>query len=578
MVTLDIELLTGRYHATPWGRGVNEGAVEWPPSPWRLLRALLATWHRLGREEPEATVRQLLAQLSAEPPTFELPPAAVAHTRHYLPLYGMKKNTGTNDTRKVLDAFVHADDPPSAEARSAGGAGSAAARPVIRVSWPNVQLIADEADALVTLADGLAYLGRAEGWVAATAYTTAPPPLAYPSMDVVQPVQPGEPVSGELVDVLCPASAPDFAAWRTQSIEAAVVAARAQAAAGKEKAAVNKAKKAMAKVLPADHFAALHAETADLQKQGWSAPPGAKQVAYERPRDCLHTARVYQRPRPAPELPTCARFVLDSAVPPRITGAVRLGERIHAELVRLSGGAPVFTGCAPRAADGTAGAPLSGHRHAYVLPETRARSGGMPGAVDGVVIYAEMGFDERAQLALQQLGTLGRRSGHDWQLALEVLGSADEVAARGHGGKGAWALQQGQRWRSVTPFVPTRGVKRRRNGKPRVEAASGLILGSPEHDLRRLAQLAGLPEIVGLRFLDDTRLGGRRVDDLRPGGKRVSWLDFQTRRPPHKANHGARGAGRGYGFELVFAKPVAGPLALGFGAHLGLGLFEPVGD
>jgi len=27
----------GRYHANPWGRHVNEGAVELPPSPWRPL-------------------------------------------------------------------------------------------------------------------------------------------------------------------------------------------------------------------------------------------------------------------------------------------------------------------------------------------------------------------------------------------------------------------------------------------------------------------------------------------------------------------------------------------------------------
>ena len=27
----------GQYHATPWGRHVNEGAVEWPPSPWLMI-------------------------------------------------------------------------------------------------------------------------------------------------------------------------------------------------------------------------------------------------------------------------------------------------------------------------------------------------------------------------------------------------------------------------------------------------------------------------------------------------------------------------------------------------------------
>src|SRR5437867_3663314 len=38
-----------RYHATPWGHHVNEGLIEWPPSPWRLLRALLATGYtKLG--------------------------------------------------------------------------------------------------------------------------------------------------------------------------------------------------------------------------------------------------------------------------------------------------------------------------------------------------------------------------------------------------------------------------------------------------------------------------------------------------------------------------------------------------
>lgn len=31
-----------------------------------------------------------------------------------------------------------------------------------------------------------------------------------------------------------------------------------------------------------------------------------------------------------------------------------------------------------------------------------------------------------------------------------------------------------------------------------------------------------------------------------------------------------------YGFEIEFAEPVCGPIALGFGCHFGLGLFLPV--
>ena len=38
-ITIKLTFPGGRYHATPWGRHVNEGVPEWPPSPWRLLRA-----------------------------------------------------------------------------------------------------------------------------------------------------------------------------------------------------------------------------------------------------------------------------------------------------------------------------------------------------------------------------------------------------------------------------------------------------------------------------------------------------------------------------------------------------------
>jgi CRISPR-associated protein Csb2 len=50
----------------------------------------------------------------------------------------------------------------------------------------------------------------------------------------------------------------------------------------------------------------------------------------------------------------------------------------------------------------------------------------------------------------------------------------------------------------------------------------------------------------------------------------VRWLEFQTRRLKGREGYGLAG------FELEFAEETAGPLALGFGCHFGLGLFEPV--
>jgi CRISPR-associated protein Csb2 len=42
---IEVELTAGRYHAHPWGVSqYGIGEPEWPPSPWRLLRALAAAW------------------------------------------------------------------------------------------------------------------------------------------------------------------------------------------------------------------------------------------------------------------------------------------------------------------------------------------------------------------------------------------------------------------------------------------------------------------------------------------------------------------------------------------------------
>jgi CRISPR-associated protein Csb2 len=41
-LSITIRFLTGRAHLHPWQTHHSEGRVEWPPSPWRLLRALVA--------------------------------------------------------------------------------------------------------------------------------------------------------------------------------------------------------------------------------------------------------------------------------------------------------------------------------------------------------------------------------------------------------------------------------------------------------------------------------------------------------------------------------------------------------
>jgi CRISPR-associated protein Csb2 len=128
-VTLKLTFPAGRYHATPWGRHVNEGMPEWPPSPWRLLRALIAVWRRTCPDlMSESQVRHLVEPL-LRPPLFRLPASRVAHTRHYMPW----EKKGPADRTLVFDTFVAVgrDDP-------------------LFIGWPAAGLSSGDRDALTS--------------------------------------------------------------------------------------------------------------------------------------------------------------------------------------------------------------------------------------------------------------------------------------------------------------------------------------------------------------------------------------------------------------------------------------------
>src|SRR5660398_298759 len=104
MPTIAFRFIAGRYHATPWGRHVNEADVEWPPAPWRILRALIATWHRKADQEafPDPLLESLVHKLAAVAPSYSLPPATLAHTRHYMPVRKGKADKPV----LIFDAFA----------------------------------------------------------------------------------------------------------------------------------------------------------------------------------------------------------------------------------------------------------------------------------------------------------------------------------------------------------------------------------------------------------------------------------------------------------------------------------------
>jgi CRISPR-associated protein Csb2 len=139
LLVLEVRFLTGRYHATPWDRHANEGAVEWPPSSWRLMRALVSSWKRTCHEVRGEEVQSLLSRLAGAAPAYCLPPSTQAHVRHYVPV--------GEERRILLDAFVVVDR----------------AAPVAFV-WPSLELEGEEETLLDELLRGVGYLGRSQSW------------------------------------------------------------------------------------------------------------------------------------------------------------------------------------------------------------------------------------------------------------------------------------------------------------------------------------------------------------------------------------------------------------------------------
>ena len=91
---VQVNLLSGRYHAHPWGEAQHAMAgPEWPPSPWRLLRGLAAAWFDANPPPVAETDRDDLLQAlgRASPPTLWLPPVSFAEIPYYQPIVDESK-------------------------------------------------------------------------------------------------------------------------------------------------------------------------------------------------------------------------------------------------------------------------------------------------------------------------------------------------------------------------------------------------------------------------------------------------------------------------------------------------------
>lgn len=531
-VTVTLSFPGGRFHATPWGHHVNEALPEWPPSPWRFLRAIVAVWKRkLSKRLTRTAVEPVLAELAKSRPGFYLPPATLGHTRHYMPL----NSTDESKRTKVFDAFVSL--PPDAD---------------VVFHWADASLTDEERQTLSLLLSQLGYFGRAESWCAARLLTE----FDATRLNCV----PGSAACKESVRVL----AADPESWNGWSFTDR-------------------------KIVSPDPKWNLLAETADLHLERWSDPPGSKWVTYSRPTDCFAPR---QTPRPvspgdAKTAFVVARFVLDVSEGrrplPLVTETLPLAEEVRRQLgreygrvVRGRNRGVEFAKDDPRLfspilhGKDENGDPARSHDHAFYLPSDEDRDG----RIDHVTVYATGRFSRDDVAALDRLrsisfgkegeadaddsGTQRRRTTH--RLLLTGLLDRKESAR-------TFAFGPAADWVSATPYIAFRHLKR--SGKKRdsrefipAEAMPEFMAHVLGEDLKQRIDLTHLPQ-PKIEFLHDP---------LAALGWRYRSLQFRRAR----SRPGDDGFSRPFGaFRLKFPEPVSGPICLGYACHFGMGIFRP---
>lgn len=504
----------GRYHATPWGRHVNEGVPEWPPSPWRLLRALVAVWKRTCPNDFSADqVRRVLTPL-CQPPSFLLPPHKVAHTRHYMPW----EKKGPQDRTLVFDTFV-----------------SVNRNDRLFIGWPDATLGGDDANCLETLVGNLTSLGRAEGWVEGVLQPSTDPMPEWncvPTTDNPNPVR-----------VFCPDPATAFGSEHYPEVDRKT-----------------KPEKRLFDC-PRWH---LCLDTETIHEKKWPTVPGSQWVNYSRPAE-KPAATAKPKPPERPK-PTVARFLLDGPVLPLVTDTVMAAEVFRrAAMSRFRGWCEKHPAEAERfrrsdkpdsfSSRTLAGKELNGamrkdHAHAYYLPTA---DGDDSRRITHVTVTADDGFgpgEVAAFNALRSL-TLGDAEG-GLKLRVQLVGLG-QPRDFNHD-----LFRESPVWESVTPFVAHRHLKRRGSKRdhlpPGADWRDEFVKLAARECLARIAPVACEVEFV------------KAIDGLPPA------IGFRRRR-----RRDIGGPARGFGFvRLRFTTCVFRPAAFGYGCHYGLGLLKPV--
>jgi len=523
--------LAGQYHSTPWGTHVNEAALEWPPSPWRVLRGLIAVWHRKvdSEEVSEPDLADLVTRLCETAPRYRLPSAVHSHTRHYMPT-----RKGSGETRTlVFDAFARV--PPEEG---------------LVMVWPDLDLEGPDRARLSLMLTRMGYLGRAESWVEAELLDADwdEEVNCWPAVDSDDPWQAhAGHRKQERVSLPAPVEPARYKEWREHEVVARNL----------DRSGLGVRDRRLLATLPEFLIDSLRLDSSEVRAQGWSRHPGMRFVDYLRPADTFDAPSAPRTARTIHPRVTTVRLILRGkpviprGVPlPRIEDAIRIGEVVRAAAMsraeRLTGDREDEGGI-PSVLSGHGMGEENVHEHAFYLPEDEDGDG----YIDHILIHAEAGLDWRAVDALAAVDRIWLDSDHEWRVTFDAAGCADIVDEERWTGEALsddLYLRKSASWVSVTPYLHP--WYRKKN--------FGI-----EDQIWRECRERGLPE---------PQLERRESITVRERERRpVHFYRFRTRGRRRSSQPDKQGSF----WRLSFPDPVAGPLALGFGCHFGLGMFRP---
>ncbi len=178
----------------------------------------------------------------------------------------------------------------------------------------------------------------------------------------------------------------------------------------------------------------------------------------------------------------------------------------------------------------------SNHEHFFYLPVDSLNKG----YIDSFFVYGNKGLTPPLVDLLKSLGEIKNDRGQKWNLILENFGRAEDFKHQ------SLLFQKSCVWKSVSPYLHPWHKKKN---------------FTVYDQLKKECVKRGWPPLESVKLIPYVVREDRRFYPL-------SFHRFRRKKNLIQPDR------QGGFWQLTFKNPVQGPLALGFGCHFGLGLFE----